>query len=236
MKALMKCRLLACTPDPERVVAAAARLCYAPVSADEIHHGIDESDVHRLIRSLRQVGHLSPFEHATFTFSIEGVSRALTHQLVRHRIASYSQQSQRYVDENRFEFIVPPSVAANSAALAEFSGAMEMAAAAYHRLAEMGIPREDARFVLPNACETKIVVSMNARALLNFFAHRICRRAQWEIRLLAEAMLDEVRPVAPVLFEVAGPSCETEGVCHEGIRSCGRSGIKKAAAPVEGER
>lgn len=232
----MNCRLMTCTPDPERVVAAAARLCYAPISADEIHHDIDENNVHRLIRSLRQVGHLSPFEHASFTFSIEGVSRALTHQLVRHRIASYSQQSQRYVDEDRFEFVVPPSVAANVAAHDEFSKTMAMAAAAYQRLAEMGIPREDARFVLPNACETKIVVSMNARALLNFFAHRICRRAQWEIRLLAGVMLDEVRRVAPVLFEVAGPSCETEGVCHEGSRSCGRTGIKKATVPVESER
>lgn len=219
---MVNCKLLSHTPEPEQVVAAAARLCYSTAGAGELHERLERLEVERLIRHLREVGHTSPFEHASFTFAIEGVSRSLTHQLVRHRMASYSQQSQRYVDESRFEHIVPPSIACCDAAKAVFVQAMNDANEAYRQLVESGIPREDARYVLPNACETKIVVTLNARALLNFLAHRTCTRAQWEIRQLAAIMLMQVRGVAPVLFEVAGPPCETDGVCHEGTRSCGR--------------
>lgn len=219
---MVNCRLLSHTPEPEQVVAAAARLCYSTAGAGELHGRLERVEVERLVRHLREVGHTSPFEHASFTFAIEGVSRSLTHQLVRHRVASYSQQSQRYVDESRFEHIVPPSVACSEAARNVFEQAMGGANSAYRQLVELGVPREDARYVLPNACETKIVTTMNARALLNFLAHRTCTRAQWEIRQLAAIMLRQVREVAPVLFEVAGPPCETEGVCHEGPRSCGR--------------
>lgn len=226
---MIVCSLLAHTPNPEEVVAASARLCYSQCGVEQIRQKSGRAEAVRLIRHLRQVGHLSPFEHAAFTFGIEGVSRALSHQLVRHRIASYSQQSQRYVDEAAFECIVPPSVEGRPEARAEFAGAMEAAAAAYRRLVELGVPREDARYVLPNACETKIVVTMNARALLNFFDHRTCQRAQWEIRELAGLMLEEVRKVAPVLFEVAGPPCETEGICREGSRSCGRLASRRPA-------
>lgn len=220
----MRCDLVAYTPEPERVVAAAARLCYSAIGAQELQERMERSDIERLIRRLSDSGHWSPFEHASFTFAIEGVSRSLTHQLVRHRIASYSQQSQRYVNEKSFDYIVPPTIARVPEALAEFERVMSETAAAYEKLSAMGIPREDTRYVLPNACETKIVVTMNAHGLLNFFAHRTCQRAQWEIRDLALRMLELVRGVAPLLFEKAGPSCETEGVCREGSHGCGRLG------------
>lgn len=232
---MILCQLVAFTPHPEEVVAAAARLCYSPSGIQQIQQKQGRPDIERLIRHLRQVRHFSPFEHASFTFAVEGVSRALSHQLVRHRIASYSQQSQRYVDEAAFDFIMPPSIVQNPAARDAFMKAMEEDSAVYRRLVELGVPREDARYILPNACETKVVVTMNARALLNFFEHRACQRAQWEIRQLAGMMLHEVRKEAPVLFEVAGPPCETEGVCREGSRSCGRmAGVLPAVQEGKG--
>lgn len=168
------------------------------------------------------MGHLSPMEHVSFTFAIEGVSRALSHQLVRHRIASYSQKSQRYVDENNFAYIMPPSIAAEPEAAKIFKQMMADLQEAYRRLSQM-VPREDARYILPNAAETKLVCTMNVRSLYNFFRMRCCRRAQWEIRELAQRMREEVRAVAPALFALAGPSCESEGICWEGDFSCGRA-------------
>jgi len=168
------------------------------------------------------MGHLSTLEHVSFTFAIEGVSRVLTHQLVRHRIASYSQQSQRYVKEHDFEYITPPSVAANPDAQAKFDALMDTIRTAYDELMALGVHQEDARYCLANATETKIVVTMNARALLHFFELRCCSRAQWEIRRLAEAMLAEVRQVAPRLFHKAGPTCVTASFCGEGDLTCGR--------------
>ncbi len=217
----MHVQLLAWTDEPERTVSAAARLCYSSDSASELARKMTPEKQASFIEKLVDMGHQSPLEHASFTFAIEGVSRALSHQLVRHRIASYSQKSQRYVEESSFSYITPPSVAASPEARQIFAGQMEHIREAYRRLCEI-VPKEDARYVLPNACETKLVATMNARSLLHFFQVRCCRRAQWEIRQLAELMLQEVRRVSPLLFKYAGPRCETEGICPEGELSCGR--------------
>lgn len=218
----MKVELLSYTPEPEATVAAAARLCYTARGAADLKENLSRAEVVSLLRKLVAVGHLSPAEHASFTFAIEGVSRALSHQLVRHRIASYSQKSQRYVNEQNFSYIVPPTIAADPEALALFRAKMEEIQTAYRELAKK-VPREDARYLLPNAVETKLVCTFNARSLFNFFRLRCCMRAQWEIRTLALRMREEVRRVAPVLFALAGPSCETEGICWEGEFSCGRA-------------
>lgn len=217
----MKVDLISWTPDPDKLVAAAARLCYSQTHATDIMNELTQEKIEALLNNLASMGHFSPFEHASFTFAIEGVSRSLTHQLVRHRIASYSQQSQRYVSEETFEFITPPSIAGNPQAVAEYTELMEQIRETYENLLQV-VPKEDARYVLPNACETKIVCTFNARSLLNFFSHRCCYRAQWEIRELADRMLKEVRKVAPCLFAKAGPPCEARRSCPEGAMSCGR--------------
>jgi len=217
----MRVRLLFHTPDPERVVYIAARVCYSSKSVSELERESDYKSPQSLIRRLKASGHHSVFEHVLFTFSLEGVSRVLTHQLVRHRIASYSQRSQRYVSEENFSCVVPPSVAENPEAVEIFNGIVEQAREAYRRLVELGVDREDARYLLPHGAETQIVVSMNARELMHFFTLRCCNRAQWEIRSVAKEMLRQVKRVAPVLFEDAGPSC-LRGPCPEGEFSCGR--------------
>lgn len=217
----MNVELIQYTPDPEKVVAAAARLCYSPDPVPELLERLDEEKVASFVRKLRSMGHLSPFEHVSFQFSIDGVSRALSHQLVRHRIASYSQRSQRYVKEEGFEFVTPPSIRKNPEALERFEKVMNGLQEEYQALLGM-VPAEDARYILPNACTTSLMATFNARSLLNFFEHRTCMRAQWEIRVLAEKMLGLVRDVAPNLFGEAGPTCVTQGVCHEGTMSCGR--------------
>ena len=167
-------------------------------------------------------GHESILEHAVYTFEVKGVSRALTHQLVRHRVASYSQQSQRYVNMNEFDYVMPKSIEDNIDAYAKFYQAMDMIDYTYILLKEMGIPEEDARYVLPNACCTNIIVTMNARSMLNFFRYRTCERAQWEIRELANKMLKICKEVSPTIFANAGPNCVMTGRCPEGERSCGR--------------
>ncbi len=217
----MHVELIAWTPDPERTVAAAARLCYSPASAAEIARAMSPEKTNSFVEKLIELGHQSPLEHVSFTFAVDGVSRALSHQLVRHRIASYSQKSQRYVDEKDFTWIMPPSIERDPAVKKIFESQIESIRNCYAELCA-AVPREDARYILPNACETKLVVTMNARSLLHFFRVRCCRRAQWEIRRLAEMMLAEVRRVAPDLFKVAGPPCITEKVCPEGEMSCGR--------------
>lgn len=226
-------RLLTHTPDPEGVVAAAAALCYASDPEQALHPPSNRKA--DLVRMLRQMGHLSPFEHATFTFLLEGVSRALTHQLVRHRIASYSQRSQRYVAHDEFDYIIPPRLQGlrvvwegqDVDAVEFFVETMDVLARRYSALNDaLGrageSSNEDARYLLPNACETKIVVTMNARELLHFFGERLCLRAQWEIRGVAECMLALVKEVAPHLFSGAGPKCVVLGRCPEGKKGCGR--------------
>lgn len=225
----MMVKLVRHTPEPERTVAMSARLCYSPIGAAQLEEKISDEQAANLVRKLVSMGHLSTLEHVTFTFAIEGVSRVLTHQLVRHRIASYSQQSQRYVKEHDFETIVPASIASKPEAKAKFDKLMTEIQAMYDEFIALDIPAEDARYILPNATETKIVCTFNARSLLNFFSLRCCTRAQWEIRALANEMLRQCQAVAPVIFENAGPTCVSEGVCHEGAMSCGRLQIILAA-------
>lgn len=217
----MRVDLIQYTPDPEKVVSAAARLCYSANPVPELLERLDDESVAGFIRRLRKMGHLSTFEHISFQFSIDGVSRALSHQLVRHRIASYSQRSQRYVKEKGFEFVIPPSVKQDPKALERFNAVMARLQDDYQELLN-SVPAEDARYVLPNACTTSLMATFNARSLLNFFEHRTCMRAQWEIRALAERMLELVRGVAPNIFSEAGPTCLTQGVCHQGTYSCGK--------------
>ena len=185
---MIKVKLLEHTPHPERVVAMAARLCYSAAGAEELAEKMTDEQVEKLVDKIIQMGHASTMEHVSFTFGIEGVSRVLTHQLVRHRLASYSQQSQRYVAEHDFEYILPPSIAERPEASERFKALMENIQQAYNDLVEAGVPKEDARYVLANATETKIVVTMNARSLMHFFNLRCCNRAQWEIRELAYKM------------------------------------------------
>lgn len=243
----MKVTLLAHTPEPEKLIAAAAKLCYASSDIDTLLEGLTEEKVTSFVHMLAGLGHQSPIEHISFTFGIEGVSRSLLAQITRHRLASYSVQSQRYVEEKNFEFVTPPEIASDPKALEIFNSQMQSAIDAYNALADIlkakhrqtflneGFSEkeaekkaqkkaiEDARFVLPNACDTKMIVTMNARSLLNFFSLRCCNRAQWEIKALADEMLRLVYKVAPTVFENAGPAC-VMGKCAEGSMSCGKAG------------
>jgi thymidylate synthase (FAD) len=271
----MKVELLNYTPNGEKLIASAAKLCYSPANIKEIEEGITDEEASRFVSLLANMGHESPIEHISFTFGIEGVSRSLTHQLVRHRIASYSQKSQRYVTEDSFEYIIPPAV--NRQGLKnDYISIMDMIQEEYSYLLDalkstymedylMDNHREDynnlraamdnvdgnfyeemdkyyekykkkakefekkaaedARYVLPNATETKIVVTMNARTLLHFFEVRCCNRAQWEIRAMADEMLRLVREVYPTIFKKAGASCEF-GKCKEGKMSCGNPRVR----------
>jgi thymidylate synthase (FAD) len=217
----MDVRLLYHTPEPDRAIAAAARLCYAPVGAAELLETMSDEAVRRVLRTILSSGHSSALEHASYTFAIDGVSRAMTHQLVRHRLASYNQQSQRYVayaDEPTF--IVPPGLDADPALRDAFLDSCRASFLAYRALLDAGVPAEDARYVLPNATETKIVVTMNVRELMHFFELRCCKRAQWEIREVALRMLDLAEPTAPYIFLDAGAACR-RGPCGEGAMTCG---------------
>jgi len=218
----MSAKLLTYTPDPEQTVAAAARLCYSAASIDSLVEK-SRSDRESLLHKILEMGHFSVLEHVSFSFGVEGISRACSHQLVRHRVASYSQQSQRYVsNKDRFVAVTPPTIAADAALKARFEALLDDIHLVYQELLAAGVPAEDARFVLPNAAETKIVVTMNARELHHFFELRCCRRAQWEIQDLAREMLREVRQVAPLLFAKAGPGC-LRGQCPEGKMTCGQA-------------
>ena len=257
---MLKVKLIEHTPSPEKVVASAAKLCYSQVGVDEILENLDEEKTQKFLDMLMSYGHHSPIEHVSFTFAIEGVSRSLTHQLVRHRVASYSQQSQRYVRLKQFEYIIPPNIEENKKAKEIFIKSMNRVQEEYNQLVEIlcteelnnlvkeylsdkGLVNpedieekeykiikskaekkaiEDARYVFPNACETKIIATMNARELIHFFNHRCCNRAQWEIRQMAKEMLMQARKVAPILFKYAGPSCVT-GPCPEGGMCCGKT-------------
>jgi len=229
-----KVRLLVHTPDPDRTVAMGSRLCYSDEGIDEVAERIRRKDQTKYIERLMSYGHLSPVEHASFTFGIEGVSRSLLAQITRHRLASFSVKSQRYVgsveeEGNVFGYILPPAIEAlGEQEAAEFDRQMGQIQAWYNgwvqKLQDAGQGTdafEDARFVLPNAAETKLIVTMNARELMHFFQLRCCNRAQWEIREMAWQMLEQVREVAPALFCNAGPSC-VDGPCPEGKMSCRR--------------
>lgn len=218
----MKVALLQHTPDPEMTVALAARLCYSPVAIDELKQRLSGADIRTFLDKIMSLGHQSVLEHASFTFGIEGISRVTSHQLVRHRVASYSQQSQRYVShKERFAAVIPPSIGERPDVLARFEAQLQALHQAYAEMVEAGIPAEDARYILPNATETKIMVTMNARELLHFFAVRCCERAQWEIRAMSLEMLKLVKGVAPTIFRDAGPGC-LSGPCPEGTMTCGK--------------
>ncbi len=238
--------LIAHSINPVKTVAQAAKLCYSSSSIEDLGNNLTDEKAAEFVEMLSDLGHESPLEHASFTFGIEGVSRSLLAQITRHRIASYSVKSQRYVSEKMFDFVLPPEIEKDSEAKEIYLKSMQDAQDAYDKLAailtkrhtkeliEQGkdekaarkaaekIANEDARFVLPNACETKMVVTMNTRSLLNFFRHRCCNRAQWEIRDVAEQMLKEVCKVAPELFSNAGPAC-ANGPCCEGKMTCGKA-------------
>lgn len=247
----MKVELLAYTPEPERVIAAAAKLCYSAVGVDDILEKMTPEKIESFIEMLSDLGHESPVEHVAFTFAIEGVSRSLLAQLTRHRIASYSVQSQRYVGKENFEYIMPPEIEKIPEAREVFLQAMEQDRDAYKKLHELLAAahektflaegkdekaakkaavkkaNEDARYVLSNACDTKIVMTMNVRSLYHFFSLRCCERAQWEIRSLAVEMLRLVKGVSPLLFKNAGPAC-VRGACAEGAMSCGHAAANRA--------
>lgn len=218
----MRVALLRHTPEPELTVALAARLCYSASTIDQLAERLSSEDIRTFLDKIMSLGHHSVLEHASFTFGVEGISRACSHQLVRHRLASFSQQSQRYVEfREEDDLVVPPTVSGSEERLALFRRTMATCRDAYRQLVDDGVPPEDARFVLPNAAATRLVVTMNARELRHFFSLRCCERAQWEIRAMAVDMLRLVRAVAPVIFHDAGPGCLT-GPCPEGKLTCGR--------------
>jgi thymidylate synthase (FAD) len=213
----LKVKLLRYTADAERLCGTAAMTTAKSGTPSEIFENMGSDAAKRIIRRVTGYGHGSVIEHASFTFSIEGVSRAMTHQLVRHRIASYTQQSQRYVEYNTLEnYVTPQNIADNSEAKKAFDEALKSISEAYQHLLKMGIPKEDARFILPNAAKTNIIVTMNARELRHFFNLRCCARAQWEMREVATEMLKQVKKATPALFENSGPSCVEMGFCSEG--------------------
>lgn len=243
--------LLSSTPHALSVIYTAFRQCYHAGTASDMWHDIEEGTISHekqanFVRNIMSSGHESPIEHVSFTFALSHVSRALTHQLVRHRLASFSQQSQRYVNAVKsthaltsdypeiFEFITPPSIARKPEALEKYTACMAEIAKAYADLQEIlaentsdaSKVNEDARFVLPQAAASNIVVTMNARALINFFNHRCCTRAQWEIRDVANQMLKLCRKVLPEIFENEGAKCEKTKLCPEGKFSCGRYPVK----------
>ncbi len=254
----IKVTLLQHTPMPEQTVAMAAKLCYSATDIENIKDGLTPEKTESFLDMLTELGHASPVEHASFTFGIEGISRACSHQLVRHRIASYSQQSQRYVDGTKFEFVTPPEIERNEKANAAYKRVIDMQSDAYSKIRDALVvgyikeyskeelnatddeiintfkeqnkamfssfvkkANEDARFVLPNACTTKIVCTFNVRSLNNFFEHRCCNRAQWEIQDVAHQMLMLCKEVAPTLFKNSGPKC-LRGACPEGKMTCGK--------------
>lgn len=241
----MKVKLISHTPNPEKIIACAAKLCYSASSIDKLYDGLTDEKTTSFIEMLSEIGHESPIEHVSFTFGIEGVSRAFLAQITRHRIASFSVQSQRYVKEDKFSFVTPPEIENDEEAKEIFLNSMDNAIEAYNKLSDILSKKhyddfisagqapekaklmaekkaiEDARFVLPNACDTQMIVTMNARSLLNFFKHRCCNRAQWEIKAVADEMLKLVCEIAPTLFISAGPSCYKKS-CPEGNKTCGQ--------------
>ena len=234
----MEVKLLTYTQNPEKIVAAAAKLCYAKSNIATLMDGLTDEKVCSFLNRLSDLGHQSPTEHASFTFGIEGVSRSFLAQISRHRLASLSVQSQRYVDMTNAGFVMPEEFADDEPASKTFEDAVGYALESYEELRKYLTVRyiqsgmdaksaekkaqEDARYVLPEACCTKMIITMNARELNHFFNMRCCNRAQWEIRECAEQMLRLVYPIAPHLFKNAGPSCAC-GACPEGAMSCGKA-------------
>ncbi|MBR6029825.1 MAG: FAD-dependent thymidylate synthase [Clostridia bacterium] len=231
----LRVRLVRHTLSPEELVALSARLCYSRATVDGLMEKVSQQDQQAFVEKILDMGHESVLEHASFTFAVEGVSRVLLAQLTRHRLASFSVQSQRYVSyEKGFGYIVPPAIQELGEEMADkYRQQMDQLHEWYCEWQELlgkgEHSNEDARFVLPGACETRLLVTMNARELRHFFSLRMCSRAQWEIRALAKEMHAQCMEIAPALFADAGPGC-LRGACPEGAKSCGR------AAQVREER
>ena len=215
----MNVKLIGHTPNPEKIPAMAAKLTHSKTKPENLDKSSDK-ELKQILDYVLKAGHTSVIEHTSFTFAISDVSRSLTHQLVRHRIASYAQQSQRYVDFKEPNYVTPPKIAENKKMKKAYEKTMAKIWEEYNKLLSMDIPPEDSRFVLPNAACTNIIVTMNARSLMNFFELRCCLHAQWEIRKLANKMLKEVKKVAPTIFKNAGPACKTKGYCPENKLDC----------------
>ncbi len=230
----MKVSLVTHTPNPDRLCAQAALVSKWPKGWSQFKDQWNDATDLNHLKDAVEKGHVSVIEHASFTFSLEGISRACSHQLVRHRIASYTQQSQRYVHlEDSKNFVVPESIKKNKKTGPKYKKAIKTQFSLYQDLITQGIPKEDARFVLPNATRTNIIVTMNARELLHFFALRCCERTQWELKTVAWKMLSLVKNIAPIIFDTAGPSCVALGYCPEKDLSCGKlKEMKKKAASI----
>jgi len=215
----MNVKLIGYSPYPEKVPAMAAKLTHSKTKPEDLDKSSDK-ELKAILEQVMKLGHTSVIEHSSFTFAISDVSRSLTHQLVRHRIASYAQQSQRYVDFKNPNYVTPPTISKNQKMKKAYDETMQNIWKEYNKLLELGIPAEDSRFVLPNAACTNIIVTMNARSLINFFELRCCLHAQWEIRQLANKMLQQVKKVAPTIFKSAGPACKSKGICPENKKDC----------------
>jgi len=215
----MNVKLIGFTPNPEKLPAMAAKLTHSKTKPEDLDK-TSNKELNAILEQVVGMGHTSVVEHASFTFAISDVSRSLTHQLVRHRMASYSQQSQRYVNLKEPNYVTPPKIAKNNSMKKAYDKTMKNIWDEYNKLLELGIPAEDARYVLPNATCANIIMTMNARSLLNFFELRCCQHAQWEIRELANKMLKEVKKVAPIIFKNAGPVCKSKNICPENKKDC----------------
>ena len=220
---IMKVKLINYTKDPESIVAKSARLCYSALNIEDLSETLTPESTKILVKKIIKLGHYSVLEHVSFTFAIEGISRVTSHQMVRHRMASFSQQSQRYVKIKKegSSYVVPESIEKNKEALKIFKETVAEVDRVYRELLKQNIPSEDARYILPQAVKTKIIFTANARELLHIFKLRCCSRAQWEIREVAKKMLNEVKVIAPNIFKNAGPSCILDK-CPEGELSCGK--------------
>ena len=221
----LKVELLSHSADPEGIVVAAIRQCYSSVGAKELKEKTSDEVKKRLIRQVIDSGHMSTLEHASFTFAIDGVSRVTEIHLIRHRIASFSIQSGRYVKRGDAAYKIPPKIKAlketNKELYKKYLKHLDNAQELYNELTEAKIKAEDARFCQPQSVQVKIVMTMNARELLHFFKLRTCVRAQWEVQEIARQMMALVKKKAPIIFKNAGPSCISEKLCDQGDLSCG---------------
>lgn len=215
----MNVKLIGFTPNPEKLPAMSAKLTHSKIKPEGLEK-VSKKELLSVLEQVMKLGHTSVVEHTSFTFAVSDVSRSLTHQLVRHRIASYAQQSQRYVNLTESNYVIPPKIAKVNNMRKAYEKTMEKIWKQYNMLLNLDIPAEDARYVLPNATCTNIIVTMNARSLINFFKLRCCLHAQWEIRTLAKKMLLEVKKIAPTIFKNAGPTCKSEGICPENSKDC----------------
>ncbi len=215
-------KLVSHPPETELIAKMAAVICYSKEHRFNEVKQTAELKPAEYLRKIIKDGHTSILEHNIFVFYVSGISRVASHQLVRKRIASFSQQSQRYVNAESFNFVIPDTIK-NTELVDEYKKIMNSNFDFYQRMVDKGIPKEDARFILPNSTTTQLIVSMNAHALIDFFVKRICQRSQWEVRHLAELMLEEAKKVAPVIFKDVGAYCDFFGYCPENHMSCGRN-------------